>query len=273
MEPPTPTAACQYYVDEAGDGVLFNRHGTVIVGVNGCSRRFMLGLLEVKNPAHLQRAIDALRVDLLADPYYSGIPSMQPEQRKTALAFHAKDDIAEVRRDVYKLLVQHEVRFFAVVRDKKAIVEKVLKHCKKHPGYRYHENQLYDKCASRLFKERLHKEASYAIHFSARGSKPRTEHLRNAIEQARSNMRRSWNVEVTPPIELVVAKPALSAGLQAVDYFLWVLQRLYTKGESRYWDYIANQVSLVHDVDDQRNAEYGEYYTKSNPIGTERIPE
>jgi hypothetical protein len=36
---------------------------------------------------------------------------MQPEQRKTALAFHAKDAILEVRREVYRLLLNAKVRF------------------------------------------------------------------------------------------------------------------------------------------------------------------
>ena len=38
---------CHYYVDEAGDGTLFNARGKVIIGEEGCSRYFMLGILEV----------------------------------------------------------------------------------------------------------------------------------------------------------------------------------------------------------------------------------
>ena len=34
----------------------------------------------------------------------------------------------------------------------------------------------------------------------------------------------------------------------------------------RYWEFVADKVSLVHDVDDTRNREYGEYYTKRNPL-------
>jgi hypothetical protein len=36
-----------YFVDEAGDGTLFNRQGRIIVGTEGCSRFFILGLLDV----------------------------------------------------------------------------------------------------------------------------------------------------------------------------------------------------------------------------------
>jgi hypothetical protein len=264
-KPPETSQPCQYFVDEAGDAVLFGKRGRVVVGTQGCSRFFILGLLQVDDPALLQAELDSLRAELLADSYYSNIPSMRPEACKTAISFHAKDDIPEVRRDVFKTLLQHKLKFFALVRDKQVIASI----CKNHPKYRYRENDLYDKCTSRLFKERLHKEESYAIHFSARGNKPRTEALQQALEQSRNNMRRSWNVDVARPIEIVVAKPATTAGLQAVDYFLWALQRLYERGESRYWDFIAEKVSMVHDVDDKRQADYGVYYSgKSGKLPT-----
>jgi hypothetical protein len=112
------------------------------------------------------------------------------------------------------------IRFFAVIRDKQTIVNKVLKHNKKSPNYRYHPNQLYDRCVSRLFKERLHKEDSYVIQFSRRGNRARTEALKNAIEHARNNLRATWGIEATSPIEVMAAKPADAGGLQAVDYFL-----------------------------------------------------
>ena len=60
--------------------------------------------------------------------------------------------------------------------------------------------------------------------------------------------------------------PQNSTGLQAVDYFLWALQRLYERKEKRYWQFVLPSVSLVHDVDDTRNNDYGEYYTKKDPL-------
>jgi len=262
---------CHYFVDEAGDGTLFNKKKQVVVGQEGCSRYFALGVLEVENPKVFHDALEVLRTELQADPYLAKVPSMQPEQRKTAEAFHAKDDCVEVRREVYRLLMEHELKFFAVVRDKQTIVDKVRDHNKTTPSYRYHPNQLYDRCVSRLFKERLHKEDSYVIQFSRRGNRSRTEALQNAIEQARTNLRKSWDIEATSPIEIVAAKPAEAGGLQAVDYFLWALQRLYVRGEDRYWEYVADKASLVHDVDDIRENGYGAYYTKKNPLKKEKL--
>ena len=42
-----------YFVDEAGDAVLFGSRGKVLIGTGGCSRFFMLGLLDVHDPERL----------------------------------------------------------------------------------------------------------------------------------------------------------------------------------------------------------------------------
>jgi hypothetical protein len=117
-EPACATSVVHYFVDEAGDPTLFNRKGRLIVGDEGCSSYFILGKLEIEEPGVLSAQLATLRQELVADPYFKAVPSMQPEHRKTALAFHAKDDIPEVRREVYRLLLNAKVRFYAVVRDK-----------------------------------------------------------------------------------------------------------------------------------------------------------
>ncbi|MBN1591529.1 MAG: DUF3800 domain-containing protein [Pirellulales bacterium] len=255
-----------YFVDEAGDGTLFSRRGRLLVGSEGCSNHFILGLLDITDPSPLEQELTELRERLRIDPYFKGVPSMQPETGKTAIAFHAKNDLPEIRREVYSVLMRHEMRFFAVVRKKHRIAELILEHNRKRPDYRYHPNQLYDRCVSRLFKERLHKDDGYAIRFAKRGNKNRTAALQRALEAARNNLRRSWNIVSSAPIEIMPSAPKDSGGLQAVDYFLWALQRLYERREERYWEFVLPSVSLVHDVDDIRNHEYGEYYSKKNPL-------
>ena len=124
-----------YYVDEAGDGNLFDRKGRIVVGKEGCSRFFILGLLDVAKPEELAFDIQELRKRLLTDPYFSGVPSMQPSSKKTAFAFHAKDDLPEVRREVFSLLIRHKLGFFAVVRDKWKVLEYVRQRNEADPSY------------------------------------------------------------------------------------------------------------------------------------------
>lgn len=262
----SPPALKHYFVDEAGDPVLFDAKGRVLVGSEGCSRYFAVGLLDVPDLAALAADLNALRTSLLADPYFKDVPSMKTEAKKTALYFHAKDDLPEVRREVFKLLQRHPLRFSAVVRDKQVVLDYVRSRNQRDSAYRYKPDELYDHAVRRLFKERLHKHAGYHIHFAIRGNTHRTSAFRQALEQARQRFAQKKGIAVTSPLDVKAAYPTAEPALQAVDYFLWALQRTYEKREDRFLDLLWPQCSLVVDVDDTRNAEYGTYYTKQKPL-------
>ena len=128
----------------------------------------------------------------MSDSYFDGVPSMQAEGRKTALAFHAKNDLPEVRRDVFELLRNSEgLRFFAVVADKWRVLDYVRQQNESNPDYRYHPNELYDYLIPRLFRERLHQSSEYHITFSKRGNSDRTAALRQALQIARKPLCRT----------------------------------------------------------------------------------
>ena len=59
--------------------------------------------------------------------------------------------------------------------------------------------------------------------------------------------------------------------LQAADYMLWALQRLFEREDDRYWEFVKSKASLVHDVDDVQEKAYGTYYDKRNPLSLEAI--
>lgn len=254
-----------YFVDEAGDGVLFDRKGRAIIGKEGCSRYFILGLLDIADPHKLINSLSELRKVLLEDQYFSGVPSMQPKARKTALSFHAKDDLPEVRREVFSLLLKQDLRFFAVVRDKNKVLDYVRQRNMTDIQYRYHPNELYDYLVRNLFKDRLHKDDEYHICFARRGKSDRTEALAKALEAARKKFTEKWGIESTAPMIVKPRSAAEDAGLQAADYFLWALQRFYEKKEERFLKLLWPAFRLVHD-DDNRKNKYGEYYTQKKPL-------
>jgi hypothetical protein len=264
-----PKSHRQYFVDEAGDGILFNAKGKVLIGTEGCSRYFMLGILDVPDPQALNLTLETLRANLLSDPYFRKIPSMQPEARKTALAFHAKDDIAEVRREVFTTLVQQKgLRFYAVVRDKFSVLREV----RTYKNKRYHPNILYDDLVKRLFKERLHKDDEYTITFATRGSSDRTQALRKALQDARRRFERQWEIHSEAPINIQAVDAAQQPCVQAADYLLWALQRCYERREDRYIDYIWSLCHLVYDADDHRKSYAGVYYRQKTPLRLEGLP-
>jgi hypothetical protein len=67
-------------------------------------------------------------------------------------------------------------------------------------------------------------------------------------------------------IAIRASTPRQCGGLQAVDYFLWALQRLYEQDEDRYWETIQSRVKVVYDRDDIRTTSYGVYYTPARPL-------
>jgi len=115
-----PIQTQRLFVDEAGDPTLFHSSGKPIVGTEGCSGFFIIGKLEVDDPPALSRALTGLRQEMLGDSYFAGVESFRPERKKTALLFHAKDDLPEVRYRVFNLLrsAGSALRFHAIVRDK-----------------------------------------------------------------------------------------------------------------------------------------------------------
>ena len=261
------TSIRHYFIDEGGDSTLFSSKGKVLIETEGCSRFFILGLLEVTDPATLQQDFDNLRARLMSNPYFDGVPSMQAKWRKTAVAFHAKDDLAEVRMEVFRLLRDTEgLRFFAVVADKWRALEYVRERNEGDPDYRYRPNEFYDYLIRRLFKQRLHQSSKYHITFSQRGKSDRTAALRQALQIARDRFAEQQNVISNASLQVSEATPKAQVGLQAVDYFIWALQRLYERGEERYVNYLWQDFRLVQDIDDRREAGYGVYYTQKKPL-------
>lgn len=267
-----PSLKVHYFVDEAGDSTLFSRTGRVIVGESGCSRNFIIGLLEVEDPVKLSTRLASLRQEFLRDSYFKSVPSFQPEARKTAIAFHAKDDLPEVRREVFRLLNEEPgLRYFAVVRDKLKVLDYVRQRSERDPSYRYRPDELYDFLIRGLFRDRLHQGDVYDIVFAKRGQADRTIALQDSLERARHRFFEKWGIQSRSQINVLASSPAGHTALQAADYFNWALQRFFERRENRYLEYLWPSIHLVHDIDDTRKARYGRYYNQKRPLTLEMI--
>ena len=266
MSTPDPPSTLHFFVDEAGDPTLFDAKGRILVGQEGCSKTFILGKLDVEDPAALRIALENLRAHLMADPYFRRVPSMQPERGKTARAFHAKDDAAEVRREVFKVLMGFDLRFYGVVRYKAALLDYVQQRNEREPGYRYRGDELYDTLVEELFR-RYHPLADrLEICFAKRGNKSRTHAFRIAIEKAEARFESQYGIRRSTEVAIVASTPPEMAGLQAVDYCLWALQRHYERGESRYVELIWDKVVEIEDMDCIEGGRKGVVYNKKRPL-------
>ncbi|KFB75348.1 DUF3800 domain-containing protein [Candidatus Accumulibacter cognatus] len=266
MNPPDPPSTLHFFVDEAGDPTLFDAKGRILVGQEGCSKTFILGKLDVEDPAALHAALAQLRADLLADPYFKRVPSMQAERGKTARAFHAKDDVPEVRREVFRVLMRFDLRFYGVVRHKAALLDYVRQRNDREAGYRYRGDELYDTLVEELFRRYHPLTDRLEICFATRGNKSRTHAFRSAIEKAETRFESQYGIRRSAAVAIVASTPPQKAGLQAVDYFLWALQRHYERGESRYIELVWDKVVEIEDLDHIEGRRKGVLYNKRRPL-------
>ena len=250
-----------FFVDEAGDLTLFGRRGRCLLGTEGVSRCFMVGLAHIPDPARLRQELDALRRELMADDYLKAVPSMRPEAGKTAVCFHAKNDCAEARREVFRLLVQHEIKVQVGIRRKSVLIGEA------RTRRNWHANTVYDQIVTTLFKRALHKADSNVIVFARRGKAPREKALARAIRHAQENYLRDTGEPSDKPTRIISSTPSEHAGLQAIDYFLWALQRMYERDEDRYFEFVKNHYRLIMDFDDRRGGtDYGRWYSDQDPL-------
>ena len=238
-----------YFVDEAGDPTLFGQGGKAVVATEGCSRFFIEGKLECRDVDALAADLAALRAEVLADPYFKGVPSLDPARKRTALQFHAKDDPAEIRFLVFRLLARHELRFVAVVRDKLKLLDYALQRERIDPAYRYNANgnEPYDKLTRKLFS-RLRGFGEHRVVFAQRGHKPRTKAFMDAIAYEGGLIKDALGLRRPNASAVVCGFPKDHAGLQAVDYYLWALQRFYERGDMRHLDFIWPQTLEIIDL-------------------------
>ena len=232
-----------YFVEEAGDPTLFSRRGKAVVATEGCSRFFIEGKLECRDVDALAADLADLRAEVLADQYFKGVPSLDPARTRTAVQFHAKDDPAEIRFLVFRLLAKHDLRFVAVVRDKLKLLDYATQRRRIDPSYRYNPNgnELYYELTRRLFS-RLRGYSEYRVVFAQRGHKPRTKAFMEAIAYEGGLVEAALGLRRPNASEVVCGFPKDHAGLQAVDYYLWALQRFYERGETRYLGFYGRKL-------------------------------
>lgn len=273
------TDTLNIYVDEAGDPTLFANRRRAIVGTPGCSCFFILGKLEVDDPLALGGRLESLRKELLGSPYFAGVPSFDPARGKTAHAFHAKDDLPEVRYEVFKLLVAEggAVRFHAVVCDKEHVLRDVLRRNETEPGYRYQHNELYDDLMRSLFGKFHRLADSYAVCVARRGQSDRNEAIRTAIEHAERDFIANYGFGRggKDDWQIRVSTPKIDACLQAADYFLWAVQRFYEpkeqsdrpQREDRFLRLLWPQIGEIHDL--HFGPERGTFFNAQKPLAME----
>jgi hypothetical protein len=247
-----------FFVDESGDPTFYNRRGELIVGQEGCSHILMLGFIETTNPHALRQSILQLQEDIVQDPYFQGVSSLE----KTKIAFHAKDDLPEIRYRVYKHIATLDFRAQFIIARK---AERTFQN-----KFQANPNLFYDSLITRLFQNVLHRYQRNSIIFAKRGSRDRQLPLQQAIQQAKERFEATWNTNIQTNITIQAQRPLGEPCLSIIDYMNWAVYRAFVKSEMRFYDTIADKVSLLVDLYD-----YPKYpdnwYNKKNPFHINKI--
>ena len=76
--------------------------------------------------------------------------------------------------------------------------------------------------------------------------------------------------EIKTNVLFDVNKPTQEPLLNLADYLCWAVQRVFEKGEIRYYNLVQSKISLVVDLYDTDNYKnWGNYYDKKNPLTVE----
>lgn len=227
-----------FFVDEAGDPAFFAKGKKLIVGNDGCSRTLSIGFLRTYDPQAIRDKLAEVRLQISNDRYFKDIPSIA----KTLKAFHAKDDVPEVRKLVYEALDKLEFGVQVIVGRKH-----VQLFTTKHRGS---PDLFYDDLVSNLFSRQLHLSKENTIVFARRGNKTRQHSLRAAVERGAEKFRQRYKTAESTIVHVETNQSQQEPALQAADYVLWAVQRAFEKGEMRHYEYMREKIELVWDIYD-----------------------
>lgn len=247
-----------FFVDESGDPVFYSRKGENIVGKEGCSEILILGLVRTENPKSLREQMLKLKNEIANDDYLRGIPSLA----KTKIAFHAKDDVPEIREKVFKLIKNLDFKAELVVGRKK---ENIFK--QRHRG---NESVFYNDLVSKLFENKLHVAQENHVYFAVRGSKTKQEPFENAIQVSINIFENKWGIKNESQINIIPQSPSGEPCLQIVDYVNWAVQRAFVKGDMRFYKFIEDKISFLVDIYDYDKYPKN-YYSKKNNFDITKI--
>jgi hypothetical protein len=256
-----PTFTYHYFLDEAGDATFYGKGRVPVIGQEGVSRSFILGLLKLHEPLEIVRQkIIHLQNKIANDPYYETIPSILKKKSANGYYLHAKDDIPEVRKEAFEFIRSINCSFEAVVARKIYYLFE-----KKHQG---NEAEFYADLLSHLLKNRLGRSDRLVLNIAERTRCTTLNNLQKGLDKAliHYNVRHPRKPQISKVV-FNVQKPTLEPLLNVADYLCWSIQRVFEKGEVRYYNYITDKISVVWDIYDFAGAIVGSnYYSKTRTL-------
>ena len=252
------------FIDEAGDPNFYGKGGTVIVGQEGVSLCFCLGMVDFKNTNldEVRILIEKKAQEISNFQYYQNIPSVKKRIAKYGkFIFHAKHDLPEIRKEFFDLI--KGIKFSTQVMVGRKIPDLFIKKHNKS------ENEFYADLLGHLIKDKL--KQKLVLNIASRGKTTNDINLNLAIKKAKDRKSNTEDCQIVFNVQPYDEEPLLSI----VDYVLWAIQRVFEKGEIRFYEYIFEKFVTIIDLYDLENfnqtnssgkKQWKNYYNKLNKL-------
>lgn len=254
------------FLDESGDTTFYGKKRRIIVGEEGVSKTFILGMVKFKTKLDpIREDVLHLQNEIINDEFYQDIPSIQKKINKGGYFFHAKDDIPEVREKFFRFIKTLNCSFEAVVARK---VPDLYQN--KHQG---NEAWFYADLLSHLLKNKLTNHEKIVLNIASRGKSTKNHNLVLALRKAQERFESSHpEKDIKTKVVFNVLEQTDEPLLNIADYFCWSIQNVFEKGNVRYYNFLKEKISTVVDLYDFES--YGKknwpnYYGKNNPLTAE----
>lgn len=258
---PKPPSTYHRFLDETGDTTFYGKGRKLIIGENGVSLSFGLGVVRIDRPlAEVRQEVRALQAQVEADPLLNTIPSVQKRVASGGFYFHACKDSPDVRSVLLHYLRDLPCEAEMVVARKiPALFEK---------QHHSREEEFYADLLAHLIKQRLKHSGTLVFNVAERGSSTREKVLSDALRLATARAGKRWGADqLAARVVFNVQNSRTEPLLTVSDYLCWAVQRVFEQGDVRHYNYLAGKIRLVVDLYDRDKYEgYRNYYDKKNPL-------
>ena len=230
------------FLDEAGDTTFYGKGKVPIVGSQGVSCSFAIGMVKFHEELDAVRErVKEMQREIAADDYLRVIPSVAKKAAGRGFFFHATDDPPEVRE-----------RFFRFIKALDCTCEVTV--ARKLPARfaRKHHNseaEFYADVLGHLLHTKLKMGQKLVLNIAERGRSTRNHNLELALRKAtRRFKKRHKSADVSSPVVFNVQNHHTEPLLNVADYFCWSVQRVFERGETRYYDFLGSKIRWVVDL-------------------------
>jgi hypothetical protein len=232
-----------------------------MVGLQGVSSYYFLGMMKFNSDlTSIRHAVVDLQQIVDRDPYFKRIGTISKKRLKNGFYFHATDDIPEVRMIFFKFLGSLDCTFEAVAGKKIPSF-----YIERHKG---DPHKFYADLLSHLLYTKLAGENKIGLNIAERGMNTRLENLRSGLQSAEQRFAfYNSQAEIKRSVVFNFQNQTSEPLLNIADYFCWSIQRVFEKGEARYYEYLLPKIKLIVDVFDEEGAKTGRnIYTPERPL-------